>query len=142
MFKSYIELRPFQRQLLDELKLFPAVGIFSKTGSGKTIMAIQRFLESGQSNLLVLCPSHVVDQWKRVIVKTMDGGLIMMPPRKSISAGKLNEYIGSTVKKGSSRNIVVLSLQSVHKMRSLLEIVDDTWMIVVDESHRIKSPLK
>lgn len=142
MIKSNITPRPFQRQLLDELSLFPAVGIFSKTGSGKTTMGLQRFAESGCKNLLVLAPAHVVKQWHRAIERFLEGFELYKNP-KSWTAKKVNDDLKNKYSGRVNEDVIlVIGLQSAHKMTSLLDIIDDSWMIIIDESHRIKSSVR
>lgn len=136
-----IVLYGYQRQLLDELGLFPATGNFSKTGSGKTVTSIQTFIESGCSNLLVICPSHITEQWKRNIRKFTTGYKLFKHP-KSFSAKKTNEVLGKMYlgKENLVNNIIVVGMQYMIKgLYNLIDIVDESWFVIVDESHRIKN---
>ena len=67
-----IELRDYQKRILEELKYVPAIGLFIKTGGGKTITSLARFFENDTNNLLVICPQKVITQWWEVIEKHTD----------------------------------------------------------------------
>ena len=67
-----VKLRDYQEKILDELSCVPAIGLFMKTGSGKTLTSLERFSRNPTSNLLVICPQKVVTQWVDVIKEHTD----------------------------------------------------------------------
>ena len=58
-----VKLRDYQEQILKDLASVPSIGLFMKTGSGKTLTSIERFTRNPTSNLLVICPQKIVTQW-------------------------------------------------------------------------------
>lgn len=67
-----VELRDYQKQILKDLSCVPAIGLFMKTGSGKTITSLARFEQNKTKNLLVICPQKIITQWWEVIEKHTD----------------------------------------------------------------------
>ena len=129
-----IKLRPYQRQILDELNNLASVGLFMDTGTGKTITAIQRAIENRTENLLVICPKSVITQWEHVLTSSFSG-FQPLKFKKTWSADRKNEEILSN----TNYNTLVINFDIVSKLTSLLDILDHSWTIIVDESHRIKA---
>ena len=67
-----VELRDYQEQILRELSYVPAIGLFMKTGSGKTITSLERFTRNPTPHLLIICPQKIITQWEEVIEKHTD----------------------------------------------------------------------
>lgn len=130
-----ITLKPYQRQILDELEFFPSIALLMGTGSGKTYTSLVRVKENGTKHLLVICPARVTEQWEKSvldIIPEMDV-FQFVASHTAPQRNKKLEKIDLT----HPRTIIV-SLETVAKMKELLHIVDETWTIIVDESHRIK----
>ena len=64
-----VELRSYQKQILDELKYVPSIGLFMGTGSGKTLTGLARAEQNKTKNLLVICPQKIISQWWEVLEK-------------------------------------------------------------------------
>ena len=62
-----VELRDYQKKILDDLKYVPAIGLFMGTGTGKTLTSLARFEQNPTKNLLVICPQKVISQWWEVL---------------------------------------------------------------------------
>ena len=67
-----IELRKYQKDALNDLSCLPSIGLFIKTGGGKTITSLQKALDNKTGNILVICPQRVVSQWWDVVEKHTD----------------------------------------------------------------------
>lgn len=133
-----MKLRSYQRQILDELAHLPSIGLFMKTGTGKTYTAIVRFLEQPETpNLLVLCPSKVVSQWRSVITNDFNLGHRIINPPNKLSAVELDNYIVSKLPRDEP-SIIIVSLESVARMPNFGSVIDESFCIIVDESHKIK----
>lgn len=131
-----IKLRPFQEKILADLRGIPAIAIFSSTGSGKTFMSLFRVKENGTKNILVICPSKAVSQWKREVVKIFPN--IYVPEvKKSWNSTKIQEKY---IKDGKKANGVcwVISVESARLFTDLHKHIDESFTIILDESHRIK----
>lgn len=130
-----IEPRPYQKAILNELKCVPSIGLFMGTGTGKTLTSLMKVNQLDVENLLVLCPAKVVDQWLDTIKEHIDNANII-EFKKTWSAAKKESHILESLK--DSGNIIVVSLESVARYTKLSSIIDMTWCVIVDESHKIK----
>ena len=90
-----VKLRDYQEQILKELGSVPSIGLFMKTGSGKTITSIERFTRNPTSNLLVICPQKIVTQWFDEIEKYTD--LSVCKYNMSWSSTKKNDQINGII---------------------------------------------
>lgn len=132
-----IEPRPFQKQLLAELRDEKAIGIFSKTGSGKTYMSLFRFLENPTSNLLIICPPHVVEQWEDNVLDVVPDINIIRTKRSVTNKVKDAMYLKLSAE-SVENSCIVTSLSSIRLLPNLKTLVNEDWTVIVDESHRIK----
>lgn len=129
-----IKPKPYQQAILDELELLPSVALFMGTGSGKTYTSLFKFIDNQTENLLVICPARVVSQWESSIRELLPKLKVLEFPKSSTA--KVKDEI---IQKNKSNGVaIVVSLEVVAKLESLLKKVDKTWMIIVDESHKIK----
>jgi superfamily II DNA or RNA helicase len=83
-----IKLRDYQQTILNETKHLPAIGLFMKTGSGKTLTALERYMMNGTPHLLVVCPQKIVTQWIDVIEKHTD----LKPCKYKYNHGTSNRF--------------------------------------------------
>lgn len=131
-----VELRDYQEKILKDLSCVPSIGLFMKTGSGKTLTGIARALRNGTPHLLVICPQKVITQWWDVIEQHTDYKPVKY--RLNATAKKKNEIIGDYIN-GNKNACVVVNFDILGKITSLNKFVDDSWTIIVDESHKIKN---
>jgi SNF2 family DNA or RNA helicase len=131
--KSDLELRGYQKQILDELSLMSSIGLFMGTGTGKTFTSIFRTMDNPTDNLLIVCPHNVLGQWEVVMTENFDN-IKIIEFKKSWSASRKNKEL----KKTKKYNVVIVNFEILHKMDNLVDIIDDSWTIIIDESHRIK----
>lgn len=132
--KQEIILKDYQRKILDELAPLSSVGLFLGTGSGKTYMGLFKALENKTSNLLVICPARSVTQWEESVQNVMPDIEIVRFPKTGGSSSKNAILEGVEF----SNHAVIVSLDSVAKIPALYHIVNHSWTVIVDESHRIK----
>lgn len=133
-----ISLRDYQKSILKELKYVPAIGLFIKTGGGKTITSLARFFENDTNNLLVICPQKVITQWCEVIEKYTD----IKPCKYSLSstARVKNNFIEDYCLDDFRRyKCIVVNYDIIDKIKCLDYFINDDWTIILDESHRIKN---
>lgn len=131
---SKIVLKPYQQQVLDELEFLPSVALFLGTGSGKTYTSLFKAKQNKTKNLLVVCPANVVNQWHKSITEVLPN-LHQVKFRKSQSAKMKNKSLYDLEGDG---HVVVVSLQILYKLSALLQIINNDWTIIIDESHKIK----
>lgn len=131
-----VELRDYQRKILDDLKYVPSIGLFMKTGSGKTITSLARVMENNTKNLLVICPQKIITQWWDVIKAHTD--LNPLEYKLNISAKNKNELFDKCLNEDKV-NCVVVNFDILDKITCLDKYVNDNWTIIIDESHKIKN---
>lgn len=132
-----VKLRDYQAQILEELRCVPSIGLFMKTGSGKTITSLARFDENPTDNLLVICPQKIITQWWDVIKEHTD--LKPCEYNLSWSSTKKNDVISDYLLDDfRTHKCVVVNFDIIHKMEFDWAI-DENWTIIVDESHKIKN---
>lgn len=133
-----VELRDYQKQILKELTYMSSIGLFMKTGSGKTITSLARVMENETDNLLVICPQKVITQWQDVIKKHTD--IIPIDYKLSMTAKKKNDLFNDYLKDNSiKKHCVVVNFDIIDKITCLDNYINDNWTIIVDESHKIKN---
>lgn len=130
------QLRAYQKQILSELADKTAIALFMGTGSGKTLTSLAKVEELGTSKLLVICPKSVIPQWEETIRRETPRRRTAQFKKTMSAAGK-NKYLSEY---SETYDTVVINFEIAHSLPYLLAAIDDKWAIIVDESHRIKSP--
>ena len=125
----------YQRDIIKSKLDKSAFGLLMGTGTGKTITSLYRATLNPTPNLLILCPRSVIEQWSKVI-KDNFSQYDILEFSKNSNGNTKNEEIRNIYK--TSKNTIIVNYQILHKLDSLLEVVDDSWTIIVDESHKIK----
>ena len=141
--KNKITLRPYQQKVLNDLKHISSIGLFMGTGSGKTITSLFRYKENPTSNLLVICPSSVVNQWRATVDTFKDElkpNVKVWFDKKMKTATQLNSFYVNVLDDVNKKynNVIVVSLSKVKNIPILKDIVNDDWTVILDESHKIK----
>ena len=136
-----VKLRDYQEQILRELGNVPSIGLFMKTGSGKTLTSLERFTRNPTSNLLVICPQKIVTQWFDEVEKHTD--LCVCKYNMSWSSKKKDETISNflqadIINEEKCNNCIVVNFDIITKM-TWLDYVNKDWTIIIDESHKIKN---
>lgn len=133
-----VELRDYQKQILKDLSCVPAIGLFMKTGSGKTLTSLARFESNPTDNLLVICPQKIITQWWEVIEKHTD--LKPLKYKLNMSANDKNKLFEQYLKyQDVTPNCLVINFDIIDKMTCLNEYINNNWTIIIDESHKIKN---
>jgi len=141
-----VELRPYQKQILKELKNVASIGLLMGTGTGKTITSMFRVKDNPTKNLLIICPHNVLSQWKDVINSNFSDFLVL-EFKKTWGAEKKNDEIEKFLLDKTDNSVnsvqktIIVNFEILHKLDSLLTI-DSSWTIIIDESHRIKDAEK
>ena len=133
-----------QKRAFQFAKNLPAVGLFMEMGSGKTKVAVDLITNRGHKRTLVVCPkSAMVDVWARQVpihshipidVVILDGS----------STGKKMEQAKAALARAEETDrlvILVVNYESVWR-EPLGPFLKQAGLdcVVLDESHRIKSP--
>lgn len=131
-----VELRNYQQKILDDLRFLPSIGLFIKTGGGKTLTGLQKAFDNKSNMILVICPQRVVTQWMDVIKENTDFSPIEY--KMSWKSSKKWEFVEEELKKNSTKRVVIFNYDIITNTK-LEDYIDDKWTIIVDESHRIKN---
>ena len=131
-----VKLRTYQEKILEDLKYVPSIGLFMKTGSGKTLTSLERVLQNGTKNLLVICPQKIITQWWEVIEKHTD--FKPLKYKLTMSAKNKNELLNSYLK-AKENSCVVINFDILDKITCIDNYIDNNWTIIIDESHKIKN---
>lgn len=138
MLKGYV-LKDFQQRILDELADYPAIGLFIKTGGGKTITSLERTLRYNPTkNLLVICPQKIVTQWFEKIEETTDFNVCRYKMTKLVK--EKNAIMNEFNKSVETNKAFVINFEVIQNVD--LDFIDDTYTIILDESHKIKNYFK
>jgi hypothetical protein len=128
-------LRPYQKGILDELNHLSSVALYMGTGTGKTLTSLDKFKHSSAGKLLVICPHSVINQWKKVINEHFPY-LTVSEFKNSWSAKKKEKYL---IDNRYTLDVVIINFESVYRIPFIKRLINDNWLIVVDEIHRIKN---
>ena len=132
------KIRPkgYQQQIIDELGGLNSRALFMGTGSGKTYTSLFIHKALPPTNLLIVCPPSITQQWEASAEAILpDANVIKVP--KSWSGKRINDAIATVP--NNQNNIVAVSMYVVHSLDILNKAMSDDWHIIFDESHRIKS---
>lgn len=132
---SKIKLKDYQQKILEDLDGLKARGLFMGTGSGKTYTSLAIDKTLGTQNLLIVCPAAIVDQWRNS-VRDISPDYDIMRVLRSWTGKKINEELRTLNK---NNNVIIVSMYVIHSLTHLEEILDPTWHIIFDESHRMKA---
>lgn len=133
-----------QKRAFQFARNLPAVGLFMEMGSGKTKVAIDLITNRGHKRTLVVCPkSAMVDVWVRQVpihshipidVVILDGSSAGKKMEQAKAALVRAEEVGRPI-------VLVVNYESVWR-EPLGSFFKQTNLdcVVLDESHRIKSP--
>ena len=131
-----LKLRDYQEQIVDELKVLDSSALYMGTGTGKTITALELVLTYNARHLLVVCPHNAIGQWKKT-VRDYYNNYNIIEFKKSWSSKKINEYLLTI--DYSKRVLIVLNYEMIHLIDNFKILVNEDWVIILDEIHRIKN---
>lgn len=122
-----IKLFDYQQQQVNDALNSRKVLNFSEVGTGKTFVGLEVFKQSKMTKLLVVCLAVKVSDFASDGLKV---GLDINP---------LNGSPKARDSKLETSTCVSVSFESVWRTPKLLEWVDKDTMILIDESHKVKS---
>lgn len=129
----YDLLYSYQKQAVDDLKNFDSSALFFDVGCGKSITSLalyeQKVLQRKCDKLLIICLCAKMEEWKEDCEKWFPFSrvLVIDGKKKSKDQFKNNDY-----------DICIINFEKTWRFTELLLISDRT-MIIIDESHKIKS---
>ena len=133
-----------QKRAFQFAKSLPAVGLFMEMGSGKTKVAVDLITNRGHKRALVVCPkSAMADVWARQVPvhSHIPIGVVILDG--SSAAKKMEQAKAALARAGEAGRpiILVVNYESVWR-EPLGSFLKQAGLdcVVLDESHRIKSP--
>ena len=147
--KYIFKTKPFAHQMA-ALRRTQALGggaLFMEQGTGKTAVAIHfiglKYLEEGCGKVLVICPMSAMGVWVKEIRKHLPDDLrrgarvVRLYGTRTRRTKKIGRLIANS--RGSGLNICIINHESSWRLEEwLVRFAPET--VIVDESHRIKSP--
>ena len=101
----------YQQQIVNDSKKSNA--LFMKMGTGKTITSLKIAEKHKCKKILVVCLKSKIDDW----IEEIENETYFRKP-----------------------NVMVVNFESIWRNTKAIDFTDETTMIIVDESHKIKSP--
>ena len=133
-----IKLRDYQEKILNDLSSVASIGLFLKTGSGKTITSLARDDMNPTNHLLVVCPQKIVTQWVDVVEKHTD--YTVCKYNIKWSASRKNKFINEFLLNDTiSKKCVIVNFDIICKLDCLEWALNENWTFILDESHKIKN---
>ena len=130
----YTYLYDYQKQIVDRLKQFDSAGLFTDTGTGKSYMSIGLYQEKWKqkkvNKCLVICLLGKIDEWVEDFKKwqPFDRVLVLDGKKDTMKKYRRGEF-----------EIAVVNFEKTWRLTDLLTYTDEHTMIIIDESHKIKS---
>lgn len=126
-----LKLYDYQQDIVDRESSKDSHALFMGMGSGKTVTSLELMALKPIKKLLIICLVSKRQDWKNDAQSQLGRNLIILD-------------------KGTKKNIplldsecdgFVVNFESVWRLDSeLLDMIDDSWGIIIDESHNIKNP--
>ena len=128
----YDLLYPYQKRIVDDLKDYDSSALFMDVGTGKSITSLalyeQKQLQKKCNKLLIICLCAKIEEWKSDCEKWFpfsDTIVIDKPKMK-------DKFIRGNY------DIAIINFEKTWRDNTLLH-TDNQTMIIIDESHKIKS---
>ncbi len=133
-----------QKRAFQFAKNLPAVGLFMEMGSGKTKVAVDLITNRNHKRVLVVCPkSAMTDVWVRQVPMYSHIPIDVVALNESTAAKKMEQAKATLARaeEAGRPTILVINYESVWR-EPLGSFLKQTRLdcVVLDESHRIKSP--
>lgn len=119
----------YQKKIFDEQKKEKSNALFMGIGTGKTITSIALMEEKPVDRVLVVCLKAKLNDWKEEYNHYTGKKFAIL------NKGKKNKELLDD----KSYDGYVVTFQSVWRNPTLLDIIDNDWGIIVDESQMIKN---
>ena len=131
------EPKPFKNQKIGLYwtKKFPEHGLMWEMGVGKTRTGVETFIlkyqQSKVNKCLVICPVSMLYKWVDEVEKWSDFSAIALDGTRENKQELLNE----------DYDFYVINYESLTSLQAeLLNKIDENWMIIGDETTKIKNP--
>ena len=128
----YDLLYPYQKKIVDDLKGYDSSALFMDVGTGKSITSLalfeQKVLQKKCKKLLIICLCAKIEEWKTDCERWFPfSETIVLDKQKSKDRFVKGDY-----------DIAIINFEKTWRFEKLMYINEET-MIIIDESHKIKS---
>lgn len=126
----YNKLYGYQKKIVD-IQKNKSHALFMDMGTGKTITSLALFEKSDSKKLLIICLVSKLNDWKMEVNQLFPELEVMILNKGS----KLNTQLIE-----NNYDVLICNYESVWRLdKALINYIDDSWFIIVDESHKIKN---
>lgn len=126
----YNKLYDYQKKIVDSRKDYESHALFMDMGTGKTITSLALFEQSGLKKILIICIVSKREDWYEEIKTNCNIESTILD--KGTTKNK------ELLKNGS--NSYIVNFESCWRLdKDLLDLIDEDWFIIIDESHKIKN---
>lgn len=134
-----------QRRAFHFARELPAAGIFIGMGGGKSRVAVDLVRDAGDEKVLIICPKNVIGVWpKQFQLYAPDEYRIVYPTKGSVAkrAEEIQRVMDLRVPGVEWPPLVVIvNYDSAWRSPMAKLLLDTDWdRVILDESHRVKSP--
>ena len=123
------KLYGYQQEIVDSRKV-PQIALFMSMGCGKTITSLACYEKFKTPKILVVCMVSKLRDWQNDLRDEVE--------ITSVILDKGSKKNGQLIKEGG--NAFVINFESCWRCPELTEWIDKDTTIIVDESHKMKSP--
>lgn len=128
----YDLLYPYQKKIVNDLKEYDSSALFMDVGTGKSITSLalyeQKVIQKKCNKLIIICLCAKIEEWKADCERWFPfSDILVIDKPKSKEKFKRDDY-----------DIAIINFEKTWRFDDLLRIKKDT-MIIIDESHKIKS---
>ena len=127
----YDKLYDYQKKIVDMRKDKESHALFMDMGTGKTITSLALFEQSKLKKILIICIVSKKQDWHDELLDLtgIDSVILDKGTTKNKELLKLNS------------NSYIVNFESCWRLdKDLLNVINNEWFIIVDESHKIKNP--
>jgi superfamily II DNA or RNA helicase len=129
----YKLLYDYQKKIVDDLSRYDSCGLFMDVGTGKSITSLalfeQKTLQKKCNKLVIVCLCAKLEEWKEDCEKWFPFNKVLLMDGK-----KKNRELFRSKK----FDIAIINFEKTWRNDDLL-FIDSNTMIIIDESHKIKS---
>lgn len=126
----YDKLYDYQKKIVDSRDFYESHALFMDMGTGKTITSLALFEQSRKHKILIVCIVSKKQDWCEEL-KNLTG----------IEATILDK--GTTKNKELLKNnsdAYIVNFESCWRLdKELLDLINEDWFVIIDESHKIKN---
>lgn len=131
----YDILYPYQKKIVDTLKVHNASALFTDTGTGKSYMAMalyqDKLYKHKVNKCMIICLLGKMEEWEADFRKFQPFDRILIIDGKKETMKKY---------RSGTWDVCIINFERTWRTPDLLTYTNQQTMIIIDESHKIKEP--